>query len=79
MSQTQRGTFHLPDSDPKTETDTSEYRDTEEGPSGARIHESSSSPKHRRVEDPPEELNESEPNTNDLLWTIFQACTRVRY
>src|ERR1700678_4540928 len=80
MSQTRRGTFRLPDSDPETETDTSEYRDAEEGPSGARTHESSSSPEPRQVEDPPEEPNESEPNTNEDLsasflvegWTPFE-------
>src|ERR1700678_3246710 len=82
MSQTRRGTFRLPDSDPETETDTSEYRDAEEGPSGARTHESSSSHEPRQVEDPPEETNESEPSTNEDLsasfsaagWTPFEPC-----
>src|SRR5271168_950358 len=82
MSQTRRGTFRLPDSDPETKTDTSEYRDAEKGPSGVRTHESSSSPKPRRVEGPPEEPNESEPNTNEDLsasfsvtgWTPFEPC-----
>jgi hypothetical protein len=64
----------LPDSDPETETDTSEYRDAEEGPSGARTHESSSSPEPRQVEGPPEEPNESEPSTNEDLSASFSAA-----
>src|SRR6202522_1179551 len=74
MSQTQRGTFRLPDSDPETETDTSEYRDAEEGPSGARMHERSSSPKPRQVEDPPKEPNKSKPNTNKGLSASFSVA-----
>ena len=64
----------MPDSDPETETDTSEYRDAEEGPSGARTHESSSSPEPRQVEGPPEEPNESEPSTNEDLSASFSAA-----
>src|ERR1700678_4501875 len=74
MSQTRRGTFRLPDSDPETETDTSEYRDAEEGPSGARTHESSSSPEPKRVEGPPEEPNKYEPSTNEDLSALFSAA-----
>src|ERR1700678_3842770 len=74
MSQSQKGTFRLPDSDPETKTDTSEYKDAEEGPSRARTHKSSSSPKPRQVKDPPEEPNKSKPNTNEDLSASFSVA-----
>src|SRR5271155_3045830 len=47
-----RGTFRLPESDPETTESEPEYKDTEEGPSRARTHTSSSSPEPKRVGQP---------------------------
>src|SRR5271155_4793994 len=47
-----QGTFQLPDSDPETTESESEYKDTEEGPSRARTHISSSSPEPDTEERP---------------------------
>jgi hypothetical protein len=44
--------FRVPDSDPKTTESEPEYKDAEEGPSGARTHISSSLPKPDTEEGP---------------------------
>src|SRR6202522_4878366 len=51
-TESRRGTFRLPDSDPKTTESEQEYKDAEEGPSRARTHISSSSPKPDTEEGP---------------------------